>query len=93
MEIIYQNYDKVKVASKEHFVKKLEAYGSVTKSSFSKESDIDFLVTFKEIPFSKFSKNFFSYHSALELIFKRKIDLSIAEKKNNELFSITLKVI
>lgn len=70
--------DIVKLSEK-HFVDKLFLFGSATQSTFNETSDIDFLVTFKEIPILEYADNFFDFKFELEDLFDRKIDL-ISEK-------------
>jgi uncharacterized protein len=65
--------------SEKHHVDKLYLFGSATQPTFSDTSDIDFLVTFKEIPILDYADNFFDFKFELEDLFNRKIDL-ISEK-------------
>jgi predicted nucleotidyltransferase len=62
-----------------HHVVRLYLFGSATQPTFSQTSDIDFLVTFKEIPILEYADNFFDFKFELEDLFNRKIDL-ISEK-------------
>jgi uncharacterized protein len=65
--------------SEKHHVDKLYLFGSATQPTFTDTSDIDFLVTFKEIPILDYADNFFDFKFELEDLFNRKIDL-ISEK-------------
>ena len=56
-------------------VKKIGLFGSYSKGKQTKNSDLDFLVTFDENTFD----NFMDLKFFLEDIFKRKVDLVIEE--------------
>jgi len=57
----------------------LYVFGSATSQKFSEKSDIDFLVTFGDIPLLDYADYFFDFMHALENLYNRKIDL-ITEK-------------
>ncbi len=65
--------------SEKHHVDKLYLFGSATKPAFNETSDLDFLVSFQEIPLLEYADNFFDFKFELEDLFNRKIDL-ISEK-------------
>ena len=68
-------------------VKKLYAFGSVVSNRFSKESDIDFLISFDDsISIEQYTENYFSIHYKLNELFKRKIDLVTEKSLNNPYF-------
>jgi len=56
-------------------VSKLYAFGSVTNENFTKNSDIDLLVTFGQIDLEDYADNYFDFKFSLEDLFNRKIDL------------------
>ncbi len=58
-------------------VDKLYLFGSVARDTFSAESDIDLLVSFKDIPLLEYADNYFDFQEELELLFKRKVDLVV----------------
>jgi predicted nucleotidyltransferase len=70
-------FDKSKMQElcKAHNVKSLYLFGSATGNSFSSESDIDFLVRFKEFEISKYFMNYISFKESLKKLFEREIDL------------------
>jgi uncharacterized protein len=78
--------DILKFSEKYH-VDCLYLFGSATKPTFNETSDIDFLVTFKEIPILEYADNFFDFKFELEYLFNRKIDL-ISEKSLTNPFLI-----
>ena len=67
--------DKLQKLCKTHNVSSLYLFGSATGDSFSPESDIDFLVRFKEFEISKYFMNYISLKENLKNLFKRDIDL------------------
>lgn len=58
-----------------HSVEKLYLFGSATGNTFSKKSDIDFLVKFKYIDLEKYFDNYITLKEKLKNIFKREVDL------------------
>jgi predicted nucleotidyltransferase len=58
-----------------HGVEKLYLFGSATSNVFSKNSDIDFLVKFRNIDLEKYFDNYISLKEKLKNIFKRDVDL------------------
>jgi len=75
MIIIEQNINKVRKLCKNHNVSKLYLFGSATCKKFSKESDIDLLVSFKEFDLAEYFENYINLKENLSEIFQRDIDL------------------
>ena len=60
---------------KKHKVRSLYAFGSVLTEKFNKESDVDFIVDFENLPVDDYVDNYFDLKFSLENLFKRPIDL------------------
>lgn len=60
---------------KKHKVEELYVFGSAATGEISEESDIDFLVKFKDIDVHDYLLNYLDFKFALEEITKRKIDI------------------
>ena len=56
-------------------VGRLFVFGSVLTSRFKHDSDIDFIVDFKDVDLYDYADNYFELKFSLENIFKRDIDL------------------
>ena len=69
----YQN--SLSALCKQYRVKKLYAFGSVLTERFGKESDVDLLVAFDNIPVEEYADNYFDFKFSLEDIFSRPVDL------------------
>ena len=67
-------------------VKSLYLFGSVNTGKFKKSSDIDILVSFKDISIEKYTDNYFELHYKLENLFNRKIDLVTVNSLANPFF-------
>lgn len=79
-EILKNNIKALHDLYVNHGVEKLYVFGSAGTDSFNKNSDVDFLVSFKkDIPLLEFANNFFEFHQSLEQTLDRKVDL-ITEK-------------
>lgn len=68
-------------------VKKLYVFGSATGDSLKKESDLDFLLSFKDsLSPGEYADNYFLLHQKLEQLFDRKIDLITERSLSNPYF-------
>ena len=86
MNIVERNIDKLIILCKKHKVSKLYVFGSVISKKFTKESDIDLLVTFDDIDLHNYADNYFDLKFSLEDLFKRKIDLLEEKAIKNPFF-------
>jgi predicted nucleotidyltransferase len=64
-------------------VKTMYVFGSACTDHFNENSDVDFLISFKEIPFDRYTDNYFELHYKLEALFDRKIDLLTENSLSN----------
>jgi len=60
---------------KQHKVERLYAFGSVLTERFSKNSDVDLIVAFNNIPIEDYADNYFDFKFSLQDIFMRHVDL------------------
>ena len=60
---------------KTYKVKTLYVFGSVLTEKFHKDSDVDFIVDFENLPVEDYVDNYFDLKFSLEDILKRPIDL------------------
>ena len=86
MNIVEKNIDKLIKLCKKYKVIKLYVFGSVITEKFTKESDIDLLVTFDDIDLQNYADNYFDLKFSLEDLFKRKIDLLEEKAIKNPFF-------
>jgi uncharacterized protein len=87
MEPIFEKNKKLVYLCEKHYVSKLFAFGSVVNGNFKNESDIDFLVYFKDdLPLLDYADNFFDFIYDLEDLFGRKIDLVSGKAMKNPYF-------
>ena len=71
---------------KTYDVKTLHVFGSACTDQFNDHSDIDILVSFKDISIEKYTDNYFELHYRLEELFERKIDLLTENSLSNPYF-------
>ena len=83
MTLIDRNIDIIRSLCKKHKVAKLFVFGSILTDHFRKNSDIDFIVDFQNMELYDYADNYFEFKTALENIFKRKIDLLENQAINN----------
>jgi predicted nucleotidyltransferase len=72
-------------------VKVMYVFGSVLTRDFSELSDIDILISFKEISAEKYTDNYFELHEQLELLFQRKVDLLTERSLKNPYFIASIE--
>jgi predicted nucleotidyltransferase len=75
MNIIERNIDRIKRLCNEYKVAKLHLFGSALTERFNDESDIDFIVTFKNVELIEYADNYFDFKFSLEDLLQKKIDL------------------
>ena len=84
--LIEENLDKLKALCEKHEINMMHVFGSVCNDNFHEESDIDILISFKEISIDRYTDHYFELHEALESIFKRKVDLITENSLSNPYF-------
>ena len=87
---IISEIEKRRESLKDKGVKKIGLFGSYSKGTQKKKSDIDFLVTFEK---EDLGKNYFKVLFYLEDLFKKKIDLVAIQSLRPELAYIKKEAI
>lgn len=73
---ILQQQEALAAMCRKHYVRQLEVIGSAAASRFDPaKSDIDFLVTFENVPQARSFNIFFDFKDDLQTLFKREVDL------------------
>jgi uncharacterized protein len=85
-KLIIDKIEEIKQICKELDVKTMYVFGSVCTDKFAETSDIDILISFKDISIEKYTNNYFELHYKLEALFKRKIDLLTENSLSNPYF-------
>jgi predicted nucleotidyltransferase len=75
MGIIDQHIDDLNRLCILYNIEKLYLFGSVLTPNFGNNSDIDFLVKFKDIDLSTYFDNYMNFKLHLENLFGREVDL------------------
>ena len=81
--LLTEKMSELKVICREFNVRELFVFGSITNGHFTSKSDIDFLVSFEDMPPEEFADQFFDFQYALEELFQRKIDLVTVNSLSN----------
>ena len=84
--IIKKNILDIHNLCKKYKVKNLYVFGSVCSEKFNDKSDIDFLISFKDIPIEEYSDNYFALHELFQNLFSRQIDLITENSLSNPFF-------
>jgi hypothetical protein len=83
---IVDKIEQIKTLCKDYDVRELYVFGSVCTNKFNSESDIDILISFKDISIEKYTDNYFELHYKLEELLGRKIDLLTENSLSNPYF-------
>lgn len=75
MELINKHIVELNNLCKKFYVAELYVFGSAAKDSFTKNSDIDFLVRFSGVNPIDYFDNYMDFKSNLSELFSREIDL------------------
>lgn len=67
--------DKISDLCNKHKVAKLFAFGSILTGNYSKSSDIDFIVDFRNVDLYEYADNYFDLKTSLEKLLNRQVDL------------------
>jgi predicted nucleotidyltransferase len=67
-------------------IKTMYLFGSAVTEFFTDQSDIDILISFKDLPFDKYTDNYFKLLEKLEQLFGRKVDLLTERSLSNPYF-------
>ncbi|HQV78388.1 MAG TPA: nucleotidyltransferase domain-containing protein [Chitinophagales bacterium] len=74
--IITDNIKAIQHICKQHHVKEMSVFGSVTKDDFNENSDVDVVIEFKEdINLNDYASNYFSFENSLKSLLNKNIDL------------------
>src|SRR4030042_5061206 len=82
-KLIIDKIQELKEICENYDVRTMYIFGSACTDKFKKTSDIDILVSFKDISIEKYTDNYFTLHYKLEELFGRKIDLLTENSLSN----------
>jgi predicted nucleotidyltransferase len=84
--LIKKNIHKINELCRKYKVKQLYLFGSARTPQFNRESDVDFLISFNDVPLLDYADNFFDLQESLEELFNRKVDLVVEKSITNPYF-------
>jgi len=84
--IVLDRIDELRRLCNTYNVKSMYVFGSVCTERFDDNSDIDILISFDNLPFDKYTDNYFDLHYKLQDLFGRKIDLLTDKSLSNPYF-------
>ena len=86
IDLIQTKQQELVALCQKYDVKTMHLFGSAATDDFHPSSDIDILISFKDIPFDRYTDNFFALHEELEQLFNRKVDLLTERSLSNPFF-------
>ncbi|WP_339810706.1 nucleotidyltransferase domain-containing protein [uncultured Imperialibacter sp.] len=91
LTITEHNKRELQALCEKYDVKTMHVFGSACTSKFNESSDVDILISFKEISFEKYTDNYFDLHRQLEKLFDHKVDLITENSLSNPFFIESVK--
>ena len=85
-KLISDNLDTIKAICALHNVNSLYVFGSVCTDKFNDKSDIDLLISYKNIDFGDYADTYFELAEEFENIFNRPVDLVTEKSLSNPYF-------
>lgn len=85
-KILADNIDNIKALCLKYKVKSLHAFGSVCTENFHKNSDIDFLISFKPMDYGDYADSYFQLTEEFERVLNRPVDLVTDKSLGNPYF-------
>lgn len=82
-EFLKDKLDDLKQLCQDYGVKTMYAFGSACTDQFNDNSDIDILISFKDISIERYTDNYFELHHKLAELLNRKIDLLTENSLSN----------
>ena len=85
-KLISDKLDTIKAICALHNVNSLYVFGSVCTDKFNDKSDIDLLISFKNMDFGDYADTYFELAEEFENIFNRPVDLVTEKSLSNPYF-------
>jgi|SRR5271165_1001684 len=85
--LIEEKREELELICRRRHVQRIELFGSATRPEFDPaSSDLDFLVTFEELPVTSYADAYFGLLQDLQELFKRSVDLVVESSIQNPYF-------
>ena len=84
--IITDNIHQIRMICDRQHIQTLFVFGSVCSERFDETSDIDLLVSFKQLDYGDYADNYFQTADMFEKIFNRPVDLVTDKSLKNPYF-------
>ncbi|PRY89190.1 nucleotidyltransferase family protein [Mongoliibacter ruber] len=86
IDLIADNKEKLTKLCEKYDIQSMYVFGSASTDQLYESSDVDILISFKEIPIERYTDNYFLLHEELERLFGRKVDLITERSLTNPYF-------
>jgi len=85
--LIEEKRRELELICRQRHVRRIELFGSAARPDFDPaSSDLDFLVTFEELPVNSYADAYFGLLEDLQELFKRPVDLVVESSIQNPYF-------
>ena len=86
LDLIASKKKEIQLLCEKYEIKTMYVFGSACTGHFDESSDVDILISFKNIPFDRYTDNYFELHYQLEELLGRKVDLITENSLSNPFF-------
>jgi len=86
LDLIINKKKEIQLLCEKYEIKTMYVFGSASTGRFNESSDIDILISFQNIPFDRYTDNYFEVHYKLEELLGRKVDLITENSLSNPFF-------
>ena len=83
---LYNKIENIKKICPNYKIKSLYTFGSVLTENFDQKSDIDFIVSFQNIPLLEYGDNYFEFCNNLKNILNKEVDVVVEKSIKNPFF-------
>jgi len=91
--LIEEKRSELELIFRRRHVRRIELFGSATGADFDPaSSDLDFLVTFEELPTASYADAYFGLMEDLQQLFHRPIDLVVESSIRNPYFRQSIEL-
>ena len=84
--LLEDKLDELRSLCQQYHVRTMYVFGSACTDAFRGDSDVDILISFKDLSIEQYTDNYFDLHYALEDLLGRKVDLLTENSLSNPYF-------
>jgi len=80
---VEEKLDAIREILRAHRVERAYLFGSAASGHLRKDSDVDILLSFQDIPFGEYATNYWALEEALQELLQREVDVVVERTLTN----------